>query len=543
MKYGESSCYLPHQPQRPIPEALSQLFYSNMITPLFSISQTEYTLILRIRAPHSRAKDIQLIADEHDFHFYTSPYLLHLCFEHPIRLDETPGTLPTHTKYDFEIGVATVTLQKLPPYPHFHRLDMLSTLLVTRPSNRMPPSIEVLSTSTEAQSEEDMKRLEIKTSAGINVPLRELTITRPRYGFATRYEGVFAVRADDVKQIVDLPQPDFTPVWRRAMLRRAAEDETFDVQHYMADWLLEEEFTYVLEWKYIPPQVSISMKNEWLDKMVKLPAREYLKDSDEAACADLGGLLFASCYDARITLGERCVESAWTVSKICASLSWLEPFKSVSEGIFVAFRRVLVYPLYRHYELAQLVLSDLRMLVEADVDVVRGRILRVLLELREIFENDSLLRLFCDLFLIDYCVWIQKVADDVLERFRGDVLAVKVHRQEIGWNLDNIEEEAVRMANGEVEEDGKKEEEIVREVAKVEVGEAAKGSGQVNAPLCCNGEIAISALSPYPREGLEMRPVETRKLMTVSDSSAKRKSSEAGLADSKPVRDVNEVWK
>lgn len=510
-----------------------------MITPLFSIDQTEHTLILRIRAPHSRPKDIQLIAEAHDFHFYTSPYLLHLRFEHPIHLDEASETPPTHTSYDFETGVATVTLQKLPPYPYFRRLDMLSTLLVTRPSNRKPPSIEVLSTSTETPTEEEVKKLEMETPSGLNVPLRELTITRPRYGFAMRYEGVFAVRADDVKQIVDLPHPDFTPVWRRPTLRRVAENEKFDVQHYMADWLLEDEFAHVLEWKYELPQVSVPMKNEWLDLLIKLPMREYLRDTDEAACADLGGLLFAACYDARVTLGERCVESAWTVSKVCASMSWLEPFKNIREGIYVAFRRTLVYPLYRHYELAQLVLEDLKVLVEGDVDILRVRILRVLLELTEVFENDALLRLFCDLFLVDYCVWVQKVADDVLERFRDEVLAVSIERQEVGWDLDSIEERAVRMAKGEVEEENEKEKGVV-EVAKLVANEVGNRVEQVNVMSGASGEITISALSTYPGEGLEMEPIESRRLTPTPESSSKRKSSEAGLTDLKPDRNIHE---
>lgn len=510
-----------------------------MITPLFSISQTECTLILRIRAPHSRLRDIQLIADAHDFHFYTSPYRLHLRFEHPIYLDETPGSSPTHTAYEFETGIATVTLQKLPPYPYFRRLDLLSTLLVTRPSNRKPPSIEVLSSTTEVQSEESVKKLETETLSGLNIPLRELTLTRPRYGFAMRYEGVFAVRADDVKQIVDLPNPDFTPVWRRPMLRRLAEDEKFDVQHYIADWLLEDEFTHVLEWKYESPRLDIPMKNEWLDTLIKLPTREYLKETDEAACADLGGLLFAACYDARITLGERCVESAWTVSKICASMSWLEPFKNIGEGIRVAFRRTLVYPLYRHYELAQLVLKDLKELVEGDVDILRARILRVMLELTEVFENDVLLRLFYDLFLVDYCVWVQKVTDDVLERFRDQVLAASVERQEVGWDLDSIEERAVRMARGEVEDENENEE-VVEEVDKLVANEAGNGVKPVDVSTGASGEITISALSAYPGGGSGLKPIESRKLTPTPESSSKRKRPEAGLSDLKPDRSIHE---
>lgn len=478
-----------------------------MITPLFSIRQTATTLVLTIHAPHSRPTDIQLSADRCDFHFYTSPYLLHLRFEHPIHLpgEDDPSTLPTHTTYDLETGLAIVTLQKTPPAIHFARLDMLSTLLATRPIERAPPSIEVLSTSTTASAPSDEAQV-TDTASGLQLPLRELSLGRPSYGFAARYEGVFAVRADDVSQIVELTSPDDTPVWRRRSLRKAAEDNKFCPDHYIADFLLEEQFKHVLEHQYEPPDTTRPLRDELVDAMLKLPRREYLKEADKGAAADLAGLLYAALYDERVTLGERCVESAWTVSRVCASMAFLEGFRKTREAVLAAYRRSLAYPLYRNCTLAELVLADLKMLFAvSEVDMLRARLVRVLLELREFFEDDKMLRLHCDIFLIDYCVWIQTVDDAVLARLKEEVEGICIERHELEWDLDALEAKARRIANGEEREE--------EPAPKMKAGQKDMDLTRSGNPAPVpDRRVTISALSPYPAPGWEMVPLATREL-------------------------------
>ena len=475
-----------------------------MITPIFSVEQTERTLILSIRAPHSRPKDIQLSADSHQFHFYTSPYLLHLRFEHPVSLPGSvdPSQPPAHTAYSLETGVATVTLHKVAPYPHFARLDMLSTLLVSHAPDRRPPSIEVVSTSSATAPPAPTAR----SAAGLELPLRELTIGRPTYGFAARYEGVFAVRADDAAQILDLRDPDATPVWRRPSLRKAAEDAKFCPHHYIADYLLQHEFQHVLDYRYAPPDAAAALADAHVDALLKLPRREYLPHVHVTAKADLAGLLFAALYDGRVTLGETCVETAWTVSRVCATTAFLESFKRPRDAIVAAFRRSLTYPLYRNYALAECVLRDLKALVGGcDVNVLRSRLLRVLLNVRDAFEDDNLLRLHCDLFLIDYCVWIQTVEDAVLETLQEEVLAVAIERHEMEWDLDALEARAKKMQEG-----GQVEEEPESLVA-AETKEDVSGKERLGGADGKN-QITISALSSYPSQGFEMVPVTTRQL-------------------------------
>lgn len=59
---------------------------------------------------------------------------------------------------------------------------------------------------------------------------------------------------------------------------------------------------------------------------MRLPRKEHLLDPGARSTVYLGlvDLLYAWAYNHRVTLGENCVESAWNVAKISATLSWLD---------------------------------------------------------------------------------------------------------------------------------------------------------------------------------------------------------------------------
>ena len=463
----------------------------SLVTPLFSISQTASSLTLAIRAPHSRPHDIHVSADGPIFTFFCNPYALHLSFEHPVYLHHPIDAPPQHTTYDFTTGIAHVTLRKTFAGTHFHKLDLLNTLLQDNPINPTDPppfaapSIQVLSStihphhvdpppsSSDTLSEHSSLLPSITRTlaslneefastanvSGLDISLRELALTRPTYGFASRYEAIFRVRAEDASQIVLLPNPDATPVWRRPALRKAAEDAKFDPDHYIADFLLEHEYAHVFDFTPNKPEDISGNLNE-------LPRREYLPDVDKKAAADLAGILFASAYDQRITSGERNVESPWTISRLSPTMAFLEQMQSPREALLAAYRRSLAYPLYRSVKLANRVVDDVKAIFDAEVSDVRQTLLSTLMELRSIFEADQLLRLHCDLFLIDYCIWIQTVDDGVIRELGEQIKGVVIERLELEWNLDSLESRAVRMANGEEiddEEDGHADKQVVEE--------------------------------------------------------------------------------
>lgn len=60
--------------------------------------------------------------------------------------------------------------------------------------------------------------------------------------------------------------------------------------------------------------------------MLQLPRKEHLLDKGTKSIVFLGlaDILYAWCYNHRITLGENSVESAWNVAKLSSTLSWLD---------------------------------------------------------------------------------------------------------------------------------------------------------------------------------------------------------------------------
>lgn len=532
-----------------------------MITPLFECEQDERVVRVRVRAPHSRPRDVEIHADGARFSFFCRPYLLQLRFPAGVRLPEDQGCVT----YDIETGIAEVVLEKESLGVHFERLDMLSSLLLGRATGPVAPGpgIEVLSSvedetaeaydeRVEACEDEDAREAveaksvlftdvskqfctDVADVGGIGVALRELSVSRPRYGFAARYEGVFSVRAEDIAELVELEDPDNTPVWRRSQLRSAAENAKFDPEHYVADFILADEFSHVMDWKRPTELAPLSDYDK--DVLLKLPRREYLADADSGAVADLAAVLYAACYDERTTLGEANVESAWTLSRVCPVFAFLDPMPDPASAITAAYRRSLAYPLYRNRALADLVLVDLKDIFEgSSIDVLRARLLRILLRVRCAFEDDRLLRIFNDLFLTDYCVWVQSVANSVLERLTVTVRAATVPTEAIGWDLGELERDALATAAGLTEE-GECFDDMQGyyarpgDVPSAEEGYASYGTRDSPPPP----QVQITAAQ---MPGIEMVPVSTRALKrkvesvsSSSDESSSDASSNESVSD------------
>ena len=104
---------------------------------------------------------------------------------------------------------------------------------------------------------------------------------------------------------------------------------------------------------------------EEVDQLARLPRKEYLMEAAERrrAWCGLVDLLYAYAYDERTTDGEGTVESPWTIRRLSATLSWLDPPDSVHAAALGAVRRALCYPLYRHWRLALAVVADVAALL------------------------------------------------------------------------------------------------------------------------------------------------------------------------------------
>lgn len=84
---------------------------------------------------------------------------------------------------------------------------------------------------------------------------------------------------------------------------------------------------------------------------------------------------------------------------------------------------------------------------------MRGKLLGVLLEVREVFEDSLVLRIFSDVAMTDFCVWIQTVDDEVVEKLMEEVAKAAVPVECLPWDLRRLERFVEQLdSDGETED-------------------------------------------------------------------------------------------
>lgn len=152
-----------------------------MLTPIFALSQTEDTLVLRIRLPYVKVSAAELTAEKNSIYFHLQPYFLHLTLENEVAKDGIRSAV-----YDHNDSYLTVKIAKKVPGEHFKNLEMITSLLQnSRKKEALPkiPRIEVLASSSEAPPDTPEKELVDQFSG--------LSLNRFTYGFNMGFSGVF----------------------------------------------------------------------------------------------------------------------------------------------------------------------------------------------------------------------------------------------------------------------------------------------------------------------------------------------------------------
>ncbi|KAJ3192911.1 Hsp90 cochaperone shq1 [Entophlyctis luteolus] len=229
-----------------------------MLTPDFTVSQTPECVILCIRAPYVKASEVQFFVDACDFRLHIAPYFLRLTFPHPLVENGQESA-----SYDVGKGMINVSLPKLVPGTFFEGLDMLSTLLAPQrrppavaPSSGRPLIEEIGSLEPEQEHNEgeDDEQHETHDDAEFDWFLdQELPesdfLTGIKYGFNNSYSGFASHVAEIGREIFDIDNMDqSTPESRRAE-RITKEDAKFDIDHYMADFMDDEEIQLLIAMK------------------------------------------------------------------------------------------------------------------------------------------------------------------------------------------------------------------------------------------------------------------------------------------------------
>ncbi|KIK97085.1 hypothetical protein PAXRUDRAFT_825299 [Paxillus rubicundulus Ve08.2h10] len=478
-----------------------------MITPKFSCSQTDDTVVASLYCPSVRASDAEINVDNTLLTVHLNPYFLRLNFPHAVVEDEASSA-----RYDPSTGYLTIALTKEVKGQHFADLDLLTKLLAPRPSQPLPaPSIEVLEsrasgkddidkisqgTGQLALEEEDefLKAAENDWQLTQSVPADSAefhTTSKRYYGFLDKYTGYFMHVAHTENEVNELGHDvEGCQVDDRRNMRIAHENAKWDEEHYMADYADDEYIQELVGWE--DPALADASDTVYTEQenmeMLRLPRKEYIMDKvqERTLYLTLITLLFAHAYDKRTTLHDPTPESAWTICTLVPAFSALDPppymaivpdVKSAPElrfsdaevisALTTSYRRSLAFPLYRSFQLAEECQKD----IAAAMMGGKRMIARCLLEMRRILDRHEAYYVYSKIWLEDFCVWIQTCArfasielkaplliskftsDTVLEEVAKQLASLAVPKSAIGWDLERLEEATRLVSRGESDSD------------------------------------------------------------------------------------------
>ncbi|RQM13183.1 hypothetical protein DD237_005609 [Peronospora effusa] len=339
-------------------------------------------------------------------------------------------------------------------------------------------------------------QLDAEKEASNSIDVR-VTDLAPSYGFNNAYSDFFRAWHGEVSEILSLPDPEHVQPEQRRILREAAEEQQFDIERYLMDSANQgDDMYFKLAMEYVPfwrkypvlllpaetpreekegrvpkpstveidsdvndvgesiynlsldvtlPRVSskssITFTDAEQELLLRLPRKEFLlpEDSLEETVV-VGGLvdiLIGFAYEQLTTQGDSGVESTWTVSIVSPTLSWLDSNADLHAVVRSSVRRMITFPFLRQYDLA------MRSVCEASELLKRGKrvVLRALLMLHRVIEKSETQYLLNALYIQDYCVWIQSITDERLQRISIELDAhiAAFTKSETGWALEELE--------------------------------------------------------------------------------------------------------
>uniref|UniRef100_W5MUY5 Protein SHQ1 homolog n=1 Tax=Lepisosteus oculatus TaxID=7918 RepID=W5MUY5_LEPOC len=442
-----------------------------MITPIFEITQESDFLIISIRVPYTRTSEFDLYIDGEDFKFYAKPYFLRLTL--PGRIVEDGRE---KASFDVGKGIFTLRVPKETPGEPFEGLQMLTSLLAPKGSRSAKPLVEetVFSElSGECVAESDEEDFDWEVDQEVQVEITEEELGRLyKYGFGNQRAGIFTRLQDELSDVIDVKSPDSTSAAERRQGRLAAETAKFEPDHYLADLFEDDAVQNVL--KYRPWWVEVESKKkikeeitqghdggegamffseEEKEQLRKFSNKSYLLDkkATHQVWISLVDIILAYVYEVRVTEGEKNVESPWNIRKLSGTLSWLETYNSVQEVLVSFGRRVLCYPLYRHFALIKAAIEDAAVIFELG----KVCVLKCLLDIHKVFRENDPAYILNDLYITDYCVWIQKAKSKKVRALTEYLKKATLRKSDLELELDELETAAQLVKVEEEEEDSR----------------------------------------------------------------------------------------
>ncbi|KAJ2998371.1 Hsp90 cochaperone shq1 [Globomyces sp. JEL0801] len=432
-----------------------------MLTPKFELEQEDDFIVIRIHCPYIKAQNVEIDISETNFRFYCNPYFLRLNFPHQLIENGKEKS-----SYNIDTGYIILHIPKETPGLYFEDLHLLTKLMDIKPSDKISqkPLIEVIGPSTESNvqtGENDMEEDEMDWSYEQSLPILQDGNTA-KYGFNHSYQGYGISLQQIAHDIIDIRDIDSSTITSRREDRIAIEEIHFDKEHYMYDFIVNEEIKLLIDyipdtWKYLNKLQKLKKTDQTatLDSLISFSESERevltnLKNKEYTTMEisvylGLVDLLFAYCYNKRTTEGEDTVESPWTLSKLSGTLSSFETFTSLEEALSCNLRRALTFPLYRSFILCEKVFSDVVVLFKLG----KLAILQALLQIKILFNTHDVLYLMNQIYINDYCVWIQQCSDKRIKSLASELNHFKFTKELCGWNLQELETLAQETADTE----------------------------------------------------------------------------------------------
>ncbi|KAF9928246.1 hypothetical protein BGZ67_007086 [Mortierella alpina] len=218
-----------------------------MITPAFTVSQDSDSVTIVIKAPHIKTQSVDFEVDGAVFKFNLKPYFLRLTFPGNVVDDER-----AKANYNVAEGDLTVVLPKETPGEDFPDLDMLTKLLVRKADlgekQIKRPLIEVISSGETLEGTEKVERDE-HFDWEMPQEIRQEVFSEVRYGFNNRYSGFFSHVQETANDVLDVYDPEHATLEIRRENRIKRENDKFDDEYYMSDFMNEEEIQHILKYK------------------------------------------------------------------------------------------------------------------------------------------------------------------------------------------------------------------------------------------------------------------------------------------------------
>ncbi|PZC73168.1 hypothetical protein B5X24_HaOG209960 [Helicoverpa armigera] len=406
-----------------------------MLTPRFKLTQDDNHIYINVHAPYTNIGDTEIDVDGENFLFVSSPYFLRLRL--PARIVDNDSSKGS---YICDSGDFNLTFDKEVPGQHFENLDMITSLLAPRDIPDINPNLVEMLEEDGITIENDSKDDDYSNKYS--------------YGFANKITTEFSNIGVEFPQIFELRVPEMVSIEERQSKRIRYENDKFSSDHYLADFydeeLLEPFVTAVAPWSNTNSLKEPEFSEEEVGVLKELPNKQFLLSKNEykQVLYGLVDILYGYCYDKRTTLNESTVESGWTINKLSSTLSWFCTFTDMKQVLVACYRRALIYPIFRNFDLCNKVKNDLVSLFRKGKKFV----VKCVIEIHQMFNASNDARYILNqLYIKDYLVFLQKCRNEELDELYNNIANIEITKSDLELDIEELEAAAELVKQEEVD--------------------------------------------------------------------------------------------